>query len=156
MKTSLFNRWILLLLLLMPCIAWAENPASVLPEQKNPDKNVPQVLVFVSFSMPIASLAAIVHDAQQQGAQVLLRGLVDRSFKRTVVRLSEVIKQAGGGGMQLDPVAFERYHITCVPTVVVLNTPDNFDTLAGDMPLAAALTAIHNHRAASSVFHPEL
>lgn len=104
------------------------------------------VLIFVSFSMPKQSLVAILQDAQKIQAPVLLQGLVDNSFKTTFLRIDELVKQAGGGGLSIDPTAFDRYHITQVPTVIVLGDSEScIDQISGDIPLSAALHRLQNH-----------
>ena len=114
--------------------------------QPNTTAASPEVSVFVSFSLPVNSLAALLRDADRINAPVVLRGLVDNNFKTTFARTQAIIIRSGGGGLSIDPMAFTRYGIQHVPTVLVSNTSDNcFDSLTGDIPLAAALTTIRDH-----------
>lgn len=136
----------LLILSLLASAQAADNPH---PIQDKNDKN--RVLIFVSFSMPKQSLIAVLHDAQKIQAPVLLQGLVENSFKATFLRMSELVQQAGGGGVSIDPTAFEHYRITQVPTVVVLgDTEPCIDKMVGDIPLSAALKNLQNHGNCSS------
>lgn len=95
-----------------------------------PDPIVP--LVFVSFSMPDASLKQLLADAGKAGAPLLLNGLVDDDVKATAKRLLEVqgidpqANQLPAGtdshavaGMGIDPTLFERLNIRHVPTFVL-------------------------------------
>ena len=109
------------------------------------------VLIFASFSMPKESLKALSNQANQVGAPVIIRGLVNNSFKETVKKLTEFnLLQTG---IQIDPLLFKRFGIQKVPAVVVTNNiacPPNqtclaqFDVLYGNIPLSYALKVIAN------------
>ena len=106
----------------------------------------PQIIVFVSFSLPVQSLVAIVRDADRIQASVVVRGLADNNFKSTFTRSQDVISRAGRGGLSIDPLIFSQYGIFQVPTVLVRNASDTcFDSLSGDIPLVAALAHIRDH-----------
>lgn len=114
------------------------------------------ILVFVSFSMPDQSLVNILRDAQKIHASVVIRGLIDNSFSKTFSRVTQLVKQGGGGGVELNPLWFKRFQITQVPTVIVLQQPlscsppqdcsltlsDHFDKISGNISLIAALKEI--------------
>ena len=117
--------------------------------QKIPSSNV---LIFVSFSMPSPSLEAYLRDAKKIHATLVLRGLIDNSFKKTFTRISEVVKAAGGGGFEVNPLLFKQFGIRNVPAVVILPSVDNCkanqscvaDVIKGNISLPAALTEIRN------------
>ncbi len=73
----------------------------------------PELLVFVSFSMPEASLKPLAQQVRQSGGKLVFRGLVNGSFKQ----MSEKLKGLGEE-VWIDPTLFERYQITAVPTFV--------------------------------------
>jgi conjugal transfer pilus assembly protein TrbC len=79
----------------------------------------PALLVFVSFSMPEATLARLVDQAARARATLVLRGLVDGSLQKTVLRAQGLIGQRKVG-FQIDPQAFDRFSITATPTFVLL------------------------------------
>ena len=79
----------------------------------------PALLVFVSFSMPDATLARLVDQAARARATLVLRGLVDGSLQKTVLRAQALIGQRKVG-FQIDPQAFDRFSITAAPTFVLL------------------------------------
>lgn len=126
------------------------------------------VLIFVSFSMPKQSLVSVLQDAQKIQAPVFIQGLVDHNFKSTFLRIGDLVKEAGGGGLSIDPRGFERYHITQVPTVVVSKEgtspfvggggrrPEGgyiktcIDQVVGDIPLSTALKHLQHHGDCSS------
>ena len=60
------------------------------------------LLIFVSFSMPRASLDRLVDQAAKASATLILRGLVDDSMQRTVMRAQALIG-ARQVGFQIDP-----------------------------------------------------
>lgn len=82
-------------------------------------KDTPALLVFVSFSMPDATLARLVDQAARARATMVLRGLVDGSLQQTVLRAQGLIGQRKVG-FQIDPQAFDRFSITATPTFVLL------------------------------------
>lgn len=103
------------------------------------------VIIFVSFSMPEQSLKAWIEQAKLIKAPLVVRGLIDNSFKKTIQKLKEL-----GGGVQLDPIAFKRFQIKSVPSVVILSssakaeTPQ-YDLVAGDVPLEEVLKFVEKN-----------
>ena len=79
----------------------------------------PALLVFISFSMPEATLARLVDQATRARATLMLRGLVDGSLQKTVLRAQGLIGQRKVA-LQIDPQAFDRFSITATPTFVLL------------------------------------
>lgn len=113
-------------------------------------ENSQQVLVFVSFSMPKTSLKTWMHDANTIQAPLILRGLVNNSFKETTASMYELVKE-GSGGMQIDPLLFDRFQIKKVPAVVVTQSTsclpnqsclESYDVFYGDVGLSYALKQI--------------
>lgn len=113
-----------------------------------------EVLIFVSFSMPMKSLQAWSAQAQKIHAPLVVRGLLGDSFGETQKAVKRMIGDQNGGVM-LDPRLFERYQITQVPAVVVRKKMNNaclsnqscwysevWDRVIGDMGLADALQFI--------------
>jgi conjugal transfer pilus assembly protein TrbC len=92
-----------------------------------------QTLIFVSLSMPEASLKALYQEAEQQGAVLVLRGLKDNSFKRSAEALKIL-----GIGVQIDPTLFEKYAIQSVPTFVRTRGSE-YDSISGNISLVYAL-----------------
>lgn len=79
----------------------------------------PALLVFVSFSMPEATLERLAEQASRAGATLLLRGLVDDSLSKTVARVQRVIG-ARPVSFQIDPQAFDRFSVTATPSFVLV------------------------------------
>lgn len=79
----------------------------------------PALLVFISFSMPDATLSRLVDQASRSGATLMVRGLVGNSIQQTALRARGLIG-ARRVGLQLDPQAFERFGVSVVPTFVLL------------------------------------
>lgn len=113
------------------------------------------IYVFASFSMPEASLRALVQQGELAGAPVVLRGLVDNSIEVTLEQIQNLYKDTTRpeSGVLIDPTLFARFAIDQVPTVVVAEssaapcteavcpTPRHVK-IAGDVPLRYALDAI--------------
>lgn len=108
-------------------------------------KPMPPVMIFISFSMPIQSLKQWNVQAQQIGAPLIIRGLVNNSFKATTKKVSQLLVN-DKGGVQLDPVKFEQYHILQVPAVVIVGEDKkDFDVVYGNVPLKQALEYLSEH-----------
>lgn len=99
-----------------------------------------RVIIFVSFSMPPASLKNWMRDAEKIHAPVVIRGLVDHSFKETTKKMM-ALTEDNHGGVQLDPTVFDYFHINKVPAVVVTSN-EHFDVIYGDVTLAFALNKV--------------
>lgn len=113
----------------------------------------PNVLVFISFSMPKESIKAWIQQAQTIGAPVIIRGLINNSFKETLFVMNQFVGE--GGGVQVDPQQFERYDIQQVPAVVLSDSVDlknshysetQFDVVYGDVSLDYALMTLASAR----------
>jgi len=117
-------------------------------------KQLPPVMVFISFSMPRESIIAYLRDAQTFHASVVIRGLINNSFKDTFKVMAELVKEANGGGVELNPIAFDQFHIRQVPSVIVLprgseglkqsscQVDRDYDQITGNITLQAALREI--------------
>ena len=119
----------------------------------------PALMIFVSLSMPEATLQRLVDQAARAKASILLRGLVNGSLRDTVARVQGLIGQRQVA-VQIDPQAFDRFAISRVPSFVLIRDgarlascasgtcapPEGFVRTAGDVSLDYALE--HVQRAA--------
>ncbi len=83
-----------------------------------PGTDEPRLIVFISLSMPEATLARLVDQAARARAQLLLRGLSEGSLPRTAARIQQLIGTRAVA-VQIDPRAFDRYAIQRVPSFVL-------------------------------------
>src|SRR5580658_5555632 len=141
----------LLILIVMPTIYASEN------------KNA-NIFIFISFSMPKESIKGWMKEAAIIHAPVVIRGLVNNSFKATVQKMAELAKD-NQGGMQVDPNLFRRYNIKNVPAVVVTNQAnclpnqscrEDYDVIYGNVHLGYALEKIANRDDAVSAIAQEM
>jgi conjugal transfer pilus assembly protein TrbC len=112
----------------------------------------PRLLVFISFSMPDATLERLVDQAARAGATLVLRGLVNGSLRDTVERMQHLIGNRKIS-VQIDPQAFDRFSVARTPSFVLVragasaqacgsNTcigSDQYLLAAGDVSLDYAL-----------------
>ena len=116
-----------------------------------PARQVPALMIFVSFSMPRASLERLVEQAARTDAVLVLRGLENGSMRATAARIKGLIGDRRVG-FQIDPLAFDRFGVQSVPTFVLAAgaTPTpcsgaqcfvggQFAAVAGDVTVAYAL-----------------
>lgn len=130
-------------------------------QQQTARKNGATAIIFVSFSMPDGSIVSYLRDAKKIQASVVIRGLVNNSFKETFLKMATLVKEAGGGGVELNPPLFKKFAITAVPAVVVIPnsqllmesipvfTQNDFDVVYGDIPVFDAIKAIRDHGSVS-------
>ena len=122
-------------------------------------KPAPQVVVFVSFSMPALSLKQIIQDASRYQIPVVVRGLYENSFRKTIEKIFDLVKENNKGGILINPNWFKGYDIKAVPAVVVTDRVNGnkeskvdkrtynkeinkSDVVYGNIPLKRALTII--------------
>jgi type-F conjugative transfer system pilin assembly protein TrbC len=120
----------------------AEDPLAVAQRFRTSDEALRaqqqknDLLAFVSFSMPPASLKRLAREAALTGAVLVFRGLKDNSLKATVTAFKPYAQL--GAKAQIDPAAFERYHVTAVPHYVIN---------AGDQPGCPTQAAVCTRQA---------
>ena len=112
----------------------------------------PGLLVFVSLSMPRPTLQRLVGQAARAKASIVLRGFANGSLRDTVAQVQGLIG-ARQVAVQIDPLAFDRFAVTRVPTFVLVRDgtrpvacasgscapTDSFLRTSGDVSLDYAL-----------------
>jgi len=103
-----------------------------------------QIIVFVSFSMPEPALKNWLLDAQKVGALVVVRGLINNSFKETLQAFAKLTGGNTSVGIQIDPELFHTYAIGQVPAVVVTqnSASKSFDVIQGNTTMRYALQTL--------------
>ncbi|HFQ9141203.1 TPA: type-F conjugative transfer system pilin assembly protein TrbC [Enterobacter cancerogenus] len=67
--------------------------------------------------------------------------IINNDFHETVQVLFELIWTENAGGVQIDPLLFERYDISAVPALVV-TCEAGYDRLTGNLRIKEALARI--------------
>jgi len=120
--------------------------------------SAPALIIFVSFSMPDATLTRLVDQAARAGASIAIRGFVDGSLKATVARIRRLIGERAVS-IQIDPQAFDRFAVTKTPTFVLARDlassrdcsgtscmpSGSFVATSGDVSLDYALEFMHRN-----------
>ncbi len=75
-----------------------------------------KIFVFISLSMPKASLKSLAREAERYRAVLILRGLVNDSFKDTAKALQSLDLV-----VEINPEAFTRYNVQQVPTFIQID-----------------------------------
>lgn len=89
-----------------------------------------EIIVFVSLSMPVASLKSIYSDLLSVGGRMVVQGLVEGSFKKMQQKMSDLKIS-----VDVDPTLFENYNIKSVPAVMNRLSDTEFDLLRGNTRL---------------------
>lgn len=104
------------------------------------------LLIFVSFNMPEESLRQLIADAHRVGGRLVIRGLVNNSFKDTTQAVYRLVQESNRGGVMVDPTLFKKFNITQVPAFVVVDHSNlsqpicsKYDVLYGNVSLEYAL-----------------
>lgn len=96
-----------------------------------------ELLIFVSFSMPDASLTQWAEQAKKVNAPILLQGLKNNSLKETINHLNKSANPRLNNFL-INPELFQKFHIDKVPAVVITDG-NSFDVVYGDQSLSSAL-----------------
>lgn len=126
--------------------------------QKQQAQAAPDAVLFVSFSMPDPLLFQLANEAARLDIPVVLNGLVDGDFKKTIEKFASLNKKAkkqhlNFQGVSIDPVWFEQFKISAVPALVVSPRPASceaqtvcanrsFDVVYGNASLKNSLELI--------------
>lgn len=114
-------------------------------------KSSPDLMVFISTSMPKKALLMLGEQARAAGAVLVLRGMKGVLGTKGVMEETTKALQPiadTGAAIQIDPEAFGRYHVTAVPTFVIASKEESCGSdicdaksyaLSGDVTLEYAL-----------------
>lgn len=72
-----------------------------------------EVIVFVSLGMPNTILKQLAYEAEKTNVRLVIRGLLENSFQKTMIRLQELKIS-----VEIDPTLFELFQVERVPTFV--------------------------------------
>ncbi len=104
------------------------------------------LVVFVSMSMPSASLNRLIDESAQHGFPLVMRGLVGDSWRETQEVMAKLIGNRNAQ-IQIDPRLYTRFAIKSVPAIVVVSSASSrYATVEGDVSVAYALDKISNSR----------
>jgi len=79
----------------------------------------PQLLVFVSLTMPDGSLRRLIEQGERTHATLVLRGLKDGSMVKTAAAVRQILG-SHKTAFQIDPQGFDRFGVNQVPTFILL------------------------------------
>ncbi len=119
--------------------------AGLTRESASRNKNSPlmdskQPLIFVSGSMPLASLKRLAYQAVHQGAILVIRGMVKGSMMETAKLVDQIDHP-----LEIDPKLFERFGIKQVPVFLIKHN-QKWHRVSGNVDLNFAQETAHNDR----------
>ena len=79
----------------------------------------PGLFIFVSLTMPRATLQGLVDQAARAKATIVIRGFANGSLRDTVAQVQGLIGKRQVA-IQIDPLAFDRFAISKVPSFVLV------------------------------------
>lgn len=118
----------------------AEKQQSALGGQSR-EREAPQVMYFVSSSIPTEGMRQILRDADRLGIPAAMRGLINNDFRSTAAYVMDLAQPDNKGGVQVDPTLFKQFEIKAVPALVVTCTA-GYDRVTGNVKLERALQII--------------
>lgn len=112
----------------------------------------PQLLVFVSLTMPEGSLRRLIEQGERTRATLVLRGLKDGSMVKTAAAVRQILGNHKTA-FQIDPQGFDRFGVNQVPTFILLKDgaqlqrcddtscvpPSSYAEVSGDATIEYAL-----------------
>jgi conjugal transfer pilus assembly protein TrbC len=105
-------------------------------EQQQPEQKgylEPTLFVFVSFSMPSASLERIIEQAEAAGAVLVSRGLYQNNLSAHAEKVASALKNRRVG-WEMDPRLYDEYAVESVPAMVLIKpsrTPNEYVSCTG-------------------------
>jgi len=133
---------------------------------KQQTQAAPNAILLVSFSMPEALLLALSDEAAAFNIPVVINGLVDGDFKKTIETFARLHAEAkkqrlNFKGVSIDPLWFEQFQIKAVPALVLSERPascaaqtlcanQTFDVVYGNASIKKALALIRDKGDAAS------
>lgn len=96
----------------------ALSAGNVIDEAGTGRGSVKYPIILVSLSMPENQVKELIFEADKIGAAVVVRGLIDDDFQKTILKLKQMAGDQEGGVM-IDPTVFQRFKATAVPTFVL-------------------------------------
>lgn len=138
-----------------------QNNKKHIPDSIKKFRTHPNLMIFVSLSMPESTLRSTIRQAYKLNAAVLIRGVLKEGMKPTIGKISNIIiddtqgNKKPLGGISFAPEKFKQFNISKVPTFILLksdecqksNKPcDNklYDKLTGTITPVSALTMFKN------------
>lgn len=87
------------------------------------------LFVFVSFSMPVASLVRVIEESERTGAHVVFRGFKGEKLTDMANHIGNLIGKHRVD-VTVNPPAFTQYQVTSVPTLIIAqaNAGDQLST----------------------------
>jgi conjugal transfer pilus assembly protein TrbC len=101
------------------------DPKNIKPEP-TPDPKT-KYLIFISCNMPDESIKLLYLESLNHNATLVMRGLIEGSFKKTAAKL-----QALNVIAQINPKLFKKYQIEKVPTIIEIRG-SNYNTIVGNI-----------------------
>lgn len=109
--------------------------------------------IFVSSSMPKTLLKGYINEAKKYGGVLVFKGLPNGSFKELIRLIGELTEEKNNQqeelpSMQIDDEAFDRFNVTLVPSIVLVEegvyVPNKtpriiYDKISGNVPIKYAL-----------------
>ncbi len=132
----------------------AESRAGSLAENLSKPARGPEIIVFMSLSVPAEAWRQWSFEAARIGAPLVLRGVAQGGLRATVKQIGGQL--AEGGGAAIDPRLFRLFEVKAVPAVAVVpggvppctsrgcaeDPAPPHDVIGGNIGLDAALAAI--------------
>ena len=100
----------------LAALAQAHRPS--MPGGNSANADVPELMVFVSFSLPRETLQRIVHQSERSGAVLVLRGLKGHSLTQTGEEIARLVGERNVTVL-IHPPAFQQFQVRQVPSLVL-------------------------------------
>lgn len=124
-------------------------------ESKVEHELIPELMIFVSFSMPEASLKELGKQATKSGGVLVLRGMYNNSLTETFKRM-QLLNEKGIPAI-IHPGLFKKFNIKTVPAIALVDKESSYclksetqctpiaDLITGNVTLSHALSQFESN-----------
>lgn len=111
-----------------------------------------KVYAFLSFSVPHETWLELSNDLKKVNGTFVLKGIPNNSFIELSKRMQNLDKEGLSIPIQIDPLLFDKFAITQVPSYVVVDG-DKFDKVTGNISIKCALNLMGSKGETEEVKH---
>lgn len=97
------------------------------------------LMVFMSFSVPLESWKDWSYSLEKMEGVFVLRGLPGNSFQAFAQKIKELRNAGVNAPISIDPEAYEKYGIEVVPSIVIIEG-EQYDKISGNIRMERAFS----------------
>lgn len=92
--------------------------------QQSKEEKMPELMVFVSLSMPGRGLRELGEQVAKAGGVLVIRGMIENSLPKTIEKVHTLHEK--GLPVMINPILFRKFQVSSVPSIVLLDKKNAF------------------------------